>query len=412
MKVLMLASYVTINSRSKYTRNRTGFGYMVYDIARGVAQKENVEMLLSDTRDTAFSQDGIRFLPRSYGLFLRYLWQCVSIGVVFGMWRKYHIGKGDMARLFYYWLASGYYRHIIRTGGYDIVHIHGCRFSTELWIRICQQEKQKFVVTLHGLNSFADSVSIGAAGRKHEREFLQRVADKEFPITVISTGMKKVVEKEYAIQDGGNISVVCNAFSFPQGGNNNFDVRQKYGIPEEAKVVLYVGNVSKNKNQKQIIDAFGLLEKEIASNVYILFLGGQLDTTYTVDILTRNHPYKEHIIAAGFIDKLLLPNYYAQADAVSLMSISEGFGLSLIEGMHFGLPCMCFDDIDAFEDIYTPDAVVGVPEHTDARAAKGLMELLTRHWDKEAIQEASTRFELGTMADKYIQVYHKILANG
>lgn len=408
MKILMLSSYVTINSRAKYRRNRTGFGYMVYDIARSVAEKENVDVLLSDTRDEAFEQDGIQFLGRSYGLFLRYLCQCLSIGFVVGFWKKYRMGKGATFRLFYYWLISGYYRHVLRTGNYDIVHIHGCRFNTELWIRLCQQEKQKFVVTLHGLNSFSDTLSLKPANKRYERDFLRRVVEGEFPITVISTGMKKTVEKEYKHADCKYITVVCNAFSF-KAKFPTIDVREKYGIPKDKKIVLYVGNVGSNKNQKQLIDAFRLLPQEIAENTYALFLGLQLSPSYTIEKLAEGHPYKTHLIACGAIDKELVPNYYEQGDAVALLSISEGFGLSLIEGMHFGLPCLCFDDIDAYEDIYAPEAVVGVHEHTDESVAKGLETLLTSAWDKDAIRKASERFEADTMADNYIRVFNNIL---
>ena len=77
--------------------------------------------------------------------------------------------------------------------------------------------------------------------------------------------------------------------------------------------------------------------------------------------------------------------------------------------MHFGLPCLCFDDIDAYEDIFAAEAVVGVKEHKDACVAKGLETLLTTKWDKEAIRKASERFEAATMADNYIRVFNNIL---
>lgn len=409
MKILMLSSYVTIDSRPKYKRNRTGFGYMVYDIARSVAEKEDVEMLLSDTRDEAFEQERIRFLARSYGRFFRYLWQSLSIGVVIGMWKKYKMSKGASVRLLYYWLISGYYRHVLRTGQYDLVHIHGCRFNTELWIRLCQQEKQKFVVTLHGLNSFSDNVPLEPAGKRYERDFLRRVAEGEIPITVISTGMKRIIEAEYQQPAIKNMSVVCNSFSFLQ----NFpklDVRGKYGIPNDAKIILYIGNVCPRKNQGALVRAFNLLPNELADKTYVLFLGATIvSTTYNITELAKSLPYKEHLIACGAIDKELVPNYYAQGDAVALLSISEGFGLSLIEGMHFGLPCLCFDDIDAYDDIYAPEAVVGVHEHADECVAKGLETLLTTEWDKTAIRKASERFEADTMADNYIRVFNSIV---
>ena len=89
------------------------------------------------------------------------------------------------------------------------------------------------------------------------------------------------------------------------------------------------------------------------------------------------------------------------------MSLSEGFGLSLIEGMHFGLPSMSFTDVDAYEDIYAPEAMVGVAEHTDEAVAKGLEILLTNKWNKEQIRSYSKKFESENMAKQYVNVYKR-----
>lgn len=213
----MLAPYVTQKGHPEFMRNQTGFGYMVYDIARAVAKTEQVDVLASDSRGEAFTEDNVHFLGRSYGLFFKFIGDCLPINVLWKLFRKYRITKGSLVRLCYYGLISGYYRSVISKGHYDIVHIHGCGFSTELWIELCQRCGQKFLVTLHGLNSFSDTVHLDLAGRLYERDFLKRVVAGEFPITVISTGMKRLIEKTYGIQDSPNISVVCNSFSTELG---------------------------------------------------------------------------------------------------------------------------------------------------------------------------------------------------
>lgn len=218
MKVLMLTPYVTINSRREFSRNKTGFGYMVYDIARSVAELATVDVLASDTRGKGFVQDGIKFLDRGFGLFLRHMLGCLSPLLVLRLWKKYRMSRGAFVRLLYYWLISGYYLNTISRGGYDVVHIHGCSFATELWMELCRRCRQGYIVTLHGLNSFSDTVRMEKAGKQYERDFLQRVADGEFPITVISSGMKRIIEQTYGKQECKNISVVCNSFSFTQNG--------------------------------------------------------------------------------------------------------------------------------------------------------------------------------------------------
>lgn len=214
MKILMLTPYVTINNRPEFSKNKTGFGYMVYDIAQALAQTEHVEVLTSDSLGQEFERDRIRFLKRSIGLFLLHLFKCLPPLVVWQLWKKYRMRKGTLMRMIYCWFISGYYHSVIGKGNYEIVHIHGCGFATELWIRVCKKCNQRFIVTLHGLNSFSDTVRLEAAGKQYERDFLRRVVDGEFPITVISTGMKRTIENTYGVSGCNNISVVCNSFSF------------------------------------------------------------------------------------------------------------------------------------------------------------------------------------------------------
>ena len=92
------------------------------------------------------------------------------------------------------------------------------------------------------------------------------------------------------------------------------------------------------------------------------------------------------------------------------MSLSEGFGLSLIEGMHFGKPCISFNDIDAFDDIYNPCAMIGVDLHNNEAVANGIRLLIERKWDSNIIRSYSQKFESQNMARNYCNVYERILS--
>lgn len=219
MKILMLTPYVTIDGNSKFERNKTGFGYMVMDIAKAVGKLEDVEVLTTDTRGAAFEMAGVKFLKRSLSGYLLNLFSCLPLSRLIQLRKQYKMSGRTFVRVAYYWLMTGYLRKLIKKNEYDIVHIHGCGFSTELWTQVCERREQKYVVTLHGLNSFSDTVRLEPAGKQYERDFLQRVAEGAIPITVISSGMKHIIEKTYGVKDCTNIKVVCNSFSF--GDNLN-----------------------------------------------------------------------------------------------------------------------------------------------------------------------------------------------
>lgn len=88
------------------------------------------------------------------------------------------------------------------------------------------------------------------------------------------------------------------------------DIRKKYGLPVESKVILYVGNLCRRKNQGQLISAFPLVNKNVADNIYVLFLGKRLEDDYSIASLSQGNEYASHFIECGNIDKELMPSFY------------------------------------------------------------------------------------------------------
>ena len=403
----MITPYVTITSYPIFSRNKTGFGYMVYDIANAVGKKEHVEVLCTDSRGKDFIDDGVVYLARTICLFIKNIGCCLSIWELRSFFRQYRMRKVSAIRVLYYWLMTGYLDYLLKRANYDIVHIHGCGFGTELWMQVCKKNHIKYLITLHGLNSFSETVKLESAGKQYERDFLQKAVKEGIPVTVISTGMKHLIEKTYKVQECDNVVVVCNSHSFKGGEGINLNIRDYYGIPNNSKIVLYVGNISENKNQRQMIEVYSVLPEEIKKNTFVLFCG-KFDHDNNLLNYIKQEEYGDHLILCGAIDKNEMVNYYLASDAVVLLSYSEGFGLSLIEGMHFGLPCLLFEDMDAFEDIFNKDAVVAVDKRDNNRVAEKLIILLTQLWDKKKIVAYSHKFNSYTMANRYIEVYKKI----
>ena len=182
-------------------------------------------------------------------------------------------------------------------------------------------------------------------------------------------------------------------------------IREQYNIPHEAKVLLYVGNISKNKNQLQMVRVFGMLPEELRRNTYVLFCGEDHAKDGTIENAISQVPDADHLILCGGVDKSIMPDYYAEADGVVLLSFAEGFGLSLIEGMHFGVPCAMPIDLDAFEDIYSECAVVPIQGRDNKTVATALQNLLKKDWLREAIVRYSDKFSSDTMARNYIKSY-------
>ena len=186
-------------------------------------------------------------------------------------------------------------------------------------------------------------------------------------------------------------------------------IREKYNIPLDAKIILYVGNISENKNQRQMVEIFSMLPSKLCEQTYVLFCGNLYDDSLNLKKLISLSSYPDHLILCGSINRDVMPQYYQESDAVALLSYSEGFGLSLVEGMYYGLPCTMFSDIDAFEDIYNEKVAIAIDNRNNDTVAKCVESLLDKEWDRNAIKRYSRKFSSREMGMNYVTVYKSVL---
>lgn len=403
MKILQIAPYVTIDSKPNLTGNKTGFGYMVYDIAAGLAKENEEDMFLLNCQYEEFTKEGIRFIENNKLKTLPGLSRICSMIKLIGMICKYPMPLISLVKFVYQWTLMGYLDKIIRVGNYDVVHIHGCGYINMFIIDLCEKHKVKFVVTFHGLNSFDDSVSLELAGKRFEKDFLRKAHQRPWQLTFISIGMKKRVMDFLQTDKADNIHIVCNSFHFNEIKSEEINIRAKYNIPAEAKIILYVGNQSYNKNQKQMVRAFSRLAQRRQENTYVLFLGG-INKEYNLQEEINKQQSSAHLIVCGTIPKEQVVSYYKQSDATALFTNAEGFGLSLTEGMSYGLPAIAIKTIDTFEDLYSKASMIGVDRYDDQLIADGLEELLVSKWNKDDIIKYSAKFASSEMPDEYAKI--------
>ncbi|NJE49413.1 glycosyltransferase family 4 protein [Thermococcus sp. 9N3] len=113
------------------------------------------------------------------------------------------------------------------------------------------------------------------------------------------------------------------------------DIRTKYGLPDNSKIVLFVGSMGRHHTHKGVdvlIRAFSNVVKEVKDAYLILVGGGNMIPRYKE--LARSLGVSNNVIFAGFVEDNYLPDYYLSSDVVVLPSITtaEGFGMVLIEG--------------------------------------------------------------------------------
>lgn len=401
MKLLFVAPYVYAPMHKAHSKNKTGFGFMVYDIASEVGKQGGEVVLTTHTFGPQCSCQSFEIAANS-------LWKTLLFGRYKGLLRfclglkRSGASVKEMVRGAYYYLGLGYTCHLIKKEKPDAVHIHGCSVETEVLVSILRKMGVPHVLTLHGL--LQDDLG---ASRYLKNCECNLVKTGQTPITVISSKMKeRFLSNYYAAKSVENVHVITNGISVNcREETGNF--REELGISEEQKIILSVGSVCELKNQSQTARAFARLPKEQRDECVLLFAGTVHENAPAIKEIEALQ-LGAQIRCLGFVPREDLGNYYRAADLTVTASLAEGFGLPIIEGFVYGTPCVAFSDLDAIGDIYDESAMLLCRERSDEALANAMAAALSTLWDQEKIKAHSKNFSLEEMARKYQAVYEKI----
>lgn len=436
MKVMILAPYIYDSDMPEFTRNKTGFGIMVHNIVKTVGEYEEVVLL------TRAITSGNNNSETSYKV-LSHTWKQIFFNTRLNDWlrgaRAFALNSRtlkDRIRCAFYELDGGYLKRLLCKEQPDIVHIHGIGTITESYIRICEEMKLKYAVTLHGLIGLNASISVSEREKRMERDFLMKAAIKNVPVSVISSGMKTRIEKYYLKSKAPNISVITNGtakgrvnclpMTYKKGHLDEQEYLKKYSsclsvdnsYPKledtfnylecsknnGKQILYYVGNITKNKNQIQAVEMFRS-NKEFQDSILVLW-GREVDEG---EVRKKIIEYKleKSIILGGFNNEM---NYFwKMCDLNLFFSKNDGFGLPIIEGYMHGVPCVTFEDLDATEDLFYPEAMIKVKDRNVEAITNAVKVALNKSWNQEEIVKIGTLFSVETMAKTYVKWYENII---
>lgn len=370
---------------------------MVHDIACYIGKNETVDVFTCNTLTDSYSTEQFNIYKWNKKLCFQYLGISYLPAALKFLFR-YHVKNATKIRTLFSFLAMGYMDNFVED--YDVVHIHGCSAMTAAAIECCKRHNVPFVVTLHGLNSFDDSVALENSMKKYERDFFKEAYQNRYPLTFISSGNIATVAKFLNAEKTPDFHLVSNGCAIERR-KQTIDIRAQYGISKDDFVFVFVGNISKNKNQIQAVRAFA---KAFSNGKHkLMFVGLQQDDVKLAAYVKETN-LEDRIILCGGVPKEEVANYYMAANATILTSISEGFGLSIVEGFVYGKPNITFSDLPAAKDLYTECAMLNAKSRSDEDLAVAMVEMTKRHWNAEAIMQHAQKFSLDAMAVNYIEV--------
>ncbi len=135
---------------------------------------------------------------------------------------------------------------------------------------------------------------------------------------------------------------------FKKSLKNGRALRKKLKIPSEAKVLISVGRIGKEKNLEFLIKGFAEVLKKRKDT--LLLMVGDGPFLKKLKKIAQNLKIAQSIIFTGKVPRQKIPAFYQSADVFLFASLTDTQGIVILEALSCGLPVIALKD-DAFVDI-------------------------------------------------------------
>lgn len=195
------------------------------------------------------------------------------------------------------------------------------------------------------------------------------------------------------------------------------EIYDKYKIPHDRPVVLYVGRVDPEKRVGQVIEAFLKMKGQLPSdlsNPLLLIVGDGVDRKRLVKLVRKMSAGKDVLL----IGKVLPPDLYSlynMGQVFATASTIETQGIVLVEAAASGLPLIAVD-AGAVDEICLNDenGFLCEPGNID-EMAEAMLKILTDDDLRKKFAANSKKIaashDFEKTLDSFINIYNKVIKN-
>ncbi len=195
--------------------------------------------------------------------------------------------------------------------------------------------------------------------------------------------------------------------------------RKKWGIPDDKRVILFLGRLNWKKGLDTLIPAFSeVIKKEQKA---LLVIAGPDDEGYSKNIkeaaisfglMYKTNPADNKIIFTSIITGRDKISAFLESDVFVLPSYSENFGMAVIEAMYFGLPVIITKYVGIAPYVLKNQAGL-VIEKDERELANAILKILNNpDLAKEMGQHGrylvETEFSPVSVAEKFLNLYKEL----
>lgn len=279
------------------------------------------------------------------------------------------------------------------TKQFDVWHVA----TTISWYRPFNNHT-KNILTVHDLN-FMEQDEFSAPSRKRYLRLTQQRVNRADYLTFISQFAYEQAKKYMNIENKP-YEIIYNGTNITGNGT----IEPVY-IPRRP-YLFSIGQLHSRKN-------FHVLPALLVGNDYELIIAGMKNFSYVEKIVeeAKRQGVEDRVKLVGPVSDEEKNWYYQHCHAFVFPSKAEGFGLPVLEAMHFGKPVFISDgtslpEIGGNAAYYFNDFL---PEAMRSVFENGMNEFINNPVKTVEIKEQAAKFSWEKAVQEYFAVYRKLL---
>lgn len=297
-------------------------------------------------------------------------------------------------------------KKVIDEGKFEIIHCHTPvgAMITRLASRKARKEiGSKVIYTAHGFHFYTGAPLLNWIIYYPVEKWLSKYTDVLITInTEDYERAKRFHAKRVCYIPGVGIDVRKYAVTDEVREAERVKMCCEFGVPNDALVLLSVGEVNKNKNHGIVIEA---LHRIPQTNIYYIVCGsGPLISKHKQRAKQLN--LDNRVVFAGY--RTDAENFYKAADIFVFPSYREGLPVAVMEALASGLPIIA-TNIRGSRDLITGDSSGVLLSPDDVSGFAEAIEYFANSINREKVRavniEKAKSFDLQTITKKYYNAY-------
>ena len=189
-------------------------------------------------------------------------------------------------------------------------------------------------------------------------------------------------------------------------------VKEKFKIPKNQKIVLYVGRLDDEANFSLLLKSFKKIWQAI-EDVHLLIIGGGNSLDFCKQ-LTNAQPFSKFVTFTGYMAKGKVNKIFGAADVLAYPKTLDPQPLVVLESLSAGTPVVAVSGFGAQD--FIENNIDGIITNFDENDfADGIIELLRK--DKMRLdfslraRAESRRFSSSNLVQDLVNLYDCVISN-